>query len=518
MKTQILFMKTQILLPFMLTPVCMYGSPHKNAQQRPNVIFILMDDAGYGDFGCYGQKKTETPNIDALANRGIRFTQMYTSAPLSSPARCGLLTGRHSGHADIRANDEMEWRGDVWNHYAMLKDSTLEGQAPMHADTPTLGTMMKKAGYKTAMIGKWGVGNPTSESTPWNKGFDTYYGPICQRQAHNYYPPFLWKNDRREYLKNKLVVPDTPLDEGADPMDPRSYDKYVGEQYSPDLMYDNVISFVRENKDNPFFLMWTTPLPHSPMMAPEKDVMYYVNKFGDEKPTEGKGYYPSRYPRATYAAMISYFDRQVGGLVAELERLGLADNTLIIFTSDNGPANNSCSSTEWFDSAQPFRCGKGWGKSSLREGGIRMPFIMAWGDKLRPRVCDHIGFFPDIMPTLCELVGERIPVTDGLSLKPIIDDREKDLKDHEFLYWEFPGSNGWVAVRWGDWKGLLRKVKKGNNQMELFNLADDPRETTDVAAQHPDIVNRMWNYVFASHNDSDNPKFQLDIKKPNMMK
>lgn len=281
----------------------------KTPERKPNVIFILMDDAGYGDFGCYGQTRIETPNIDSLAARGIRFTDMYSAAPLSSPARCGLLTGMHTGHAQIRANDEMTARGDVWNHEAMLRDSTLEGQAPLKAGTPTLGSVMRQGGYRTAMIGKWGVGGPATESTPNKMGFDEYFGCICQRQAHCYYPPFLWENDRRIYLDNELLPPGTPLDEGADPLDPHSYDKYTQQTYSPDIMYDRVLRFVNENRERPFFLMWTTPIPHSPMQAPDEMVQYYVEKFGDEAPIEGKGYFPSRWPHATYAAMITYFDR-----------------------------------------------------------------------------------------------------------------------------------------------------------------------------------------------------------------
>ena len=382
----------------------------KTPERKPNVIFILMDDAGYGDFGCYGQTRIETPNIDSLAARGIRFTDMDSAAPLSSPARCGLLTGMHTGHAQIRANDEMTARGDVWNHEAMLRDSTLEGQAPLKAGTPTLGSVMRQGGYRTAMIGKWGVGGPATESTPNKMGFDEYFGCICQRQAHCYYPPFLWENDRRIYLDNELLPPGTPLDEGADPLDPHSYDKYTQQTYSPDIMYDRVLRFVNENRERPFFLMWTTPIPHSPMQAPDEMVQYYVEKFGDEAPIEGKGYFPSRWPHATYAAMITYFDRQVGGLVAELKRLGIWDDTIIVVTSDNGPASNSCSSTEWFQSAHPFRSGKGWGKSSLREGGIRMPFIVAWGDRIdRPHVNGHVGYFPDVMPTLCDIAGVETP-------------------------------------------------------------------------------------------------------------
>lgn len=379
----------------------------ENPAPRPNVIFILMDDAGYGDFGCYGQQKIETPNIDALSELGIRFTDMYSAAPLSSPARCGLLTGRHAGHAQIRANDEMEWRGDVWNHEAMLRDSTLEGQAPLEAGTPTLGSVMQQAGYATAMIGKWGVGGPATEGTPNKMGFGTYYGCICQRQAHTYYPPFLWQNDRRVYLDNELLPPGTPLDAGADPYDPRSYDKYTQRTYSPDAMYDQVLEFVNANKERPFFLMWTTPIPHSPMQAPDADVQYYVRKFGDEQPIEGKGY------------------------------------------------------------------------------------------------------FPDVMPTLCELAGVEPPATDGISFLPALEGRRQP--QHEYLYWEFPGSKGWVAVRWGEWKGLLRRVKEGNDRFELFNLSDDPREEHDLAAQHPEIIDRMWQFVSASHTEPANPKFRMEV-------
>ena len=316
-------------------------------------------------------------------------------------------------------------------------------------------------------------------------------------------------SDRRVYLDNELLPPGTPLDAGADPYDPRSYDKYTQRTYSPDAMYDQVLEFVNANKERPFFLMWTTPIPHSPMQAPDADVQYYVRKFGDEQPIEGKGYFPSRWPRATYAAMITYFDRQIGGLVAELKRLGIWENTVIVITSDNGPASNSCSSSEWFDSAHPFRSGKGWRKSSLREGGIRMPFIVAWGGKLRPQGSDHVGYFPDVMPTLCELAGVEPPATDGISFLPALEGRRQP--QHEYLYWEFPGSKGWVAVRWGEWKGLLRRVKEGNDRFELFNLSDDPREEHDLAAQHPEIIDRMWQFVSASHTEPANPKFRMEV-------
>ena len=237
-----------------------------------------------------------------------------------------------------------------------------------------------------------------------------------------------------------------------------------------------------------------------------------VEKFGDEAPIEGKGYFPSRWPHATYAAMITYFDRQVGGLVAELKRLGIWDDTIIVVTSDNGPASNSCSSTEWFQSAHPFRSGKGWGKSSLREGGIRMPFIVAWGDRIeRPHVNGHVGYFPDVMPTLCDIAGVETPPTDGISLWPTIRGKERRQQEHDYLYWEFPGGKGWVAVRWGDWKGLLRKVKEGNTQLELYDVRHDLLEEHDVAADHPDMVARMWEFIRASHTEPENPLFKMEI-------
>lgn len=497
--------------------------------KRPNVIFILMDDAGHGDFGCYGQTKTETPNIDALAENGIRFTNMYTAAPVSSPSRCCLLTGMNSGHAQIRDNQEVQdGNPRVWYYDDVYMDPTLEGQYPLHADTPTLGTEMQKAGYRTGMVGKWGVGGPMNESKPWTMGFDFYYGCICQRLAHNYYTPFYWKNDQKEQINKEYINPGTPLDEGADPRDPRSYDKYSkGKVYGPDVMFENVKEFVNENAERPFFLMWTTPLPHSPLQAPQEWVDHYVAKFGDEEPLAGDdfhrnvwphNYYPCRYPHATYAAMISYFDHQVGELVKELKRLGIYENTIIIFTSDNGPANNASSPTVWFDSAQPFRCGKGWGKRSLHEGGIRMPFIASWPAKIKKGiVSDHIGDFTDIMPTVCEIGGVECPQTDGVSLLPLLSGKAKKQKEHEYLYWEYPTKGGIFAVRWGKWKGLVQDVNKGNRKMELYDLTTPSKEVEDfrnnVAAEHPEIVERMWGYINESHVPAENPNFNIKYTK-----
>ena len=272
-------------------------SGKKGDKQRPNVVFILLDDAGYGDFGCYGQTKIETPNIDALAERGVRFTDMYAGAPVSAPSRCTLLTGLHSGHAQIRSNDEMTERGNVWSIKAMRENPELEGQAPLAPGTTTLATVMKDAGYATAMIGKWGLGGPTSQSKPTDMGFDYFYGYLCQRMAQCYYPPFLYDNDVREYTANPEMDLGDRLDKGADPYHSKSYDKFKGTTYSPDAIYSKIEQFVDANRNNEFFLMWTTTIPHSALTAPEEWVAKYVAKFGDEEPVYmGKGYFPTRYP------------------------------------------------------------------------------------------------------------------------------------------------------------------------------------------------------------------------------
>ena len=494
---------------------------HGDDKERPNVIFILLDDAGYGDFGCYGQSKIETPNIDALAERGVRFTDMYAGAPVSAPSRCTLMTGMHSGHAQIRSNDEMVERGNVWSLLAMRDNPELEGQAPLSPGTTTLGTVMQDAGYRTALIGKWGLGGVDSGSTPLDMGFDYFYGYLCQRMAQCYYPPFLYNNNVREYTNNPPMELGDKLDPGADPYDRASYAKFKGETYSPDAIYDKVEEFIGSNTKNPFFLMWTTTIPHSALSAPDEWIDHYVKKFGDEEPVyKGKGYFPTRYPRATYAAMLSYLDYQIGKLVGYLKSHNLYDNTIIMVTSDNGPSHNSYTSTSWFDCAAPFRSDKGWTKRSLHEGGIRMPFIVAWGERLTPQVSNHIGYFPDVMPTIAEVAGikrGRMPKCDGISFLPTLTGETKRQQCHEYLYWEFPkfkGGNGWLSVRMGEWKALVENVADGNTKMQLYKITEDAREERDVAESHPDIVARMWEAIRESHTPNDNPRFNMNIVYP----
>lgn len=474
----------------------------KDGSRQPNIVFILADDLGYGDLGCYGQKRIETPNIDKLAQEGLRFTQFYAGASLSSPSRCSLFTGLHTGHTYIRGNDEMSYRGDVDSHEAMYKDASLEGQRPMPKGTTTFPALLQQAGYKTACIGKWGLGNPGSEGAPENMGFDFFYGYNCQRQAHNYYPPFLYRNGNREYLPNRIYQPGAyEIPAGVDKYDKCHYDRFNEGVYSPDLMYDEILSFVKENKNNPFLLAWTTTIPHMALQAPEKWVEYYRKKFDEKEPYIGdNGYFPSRYPKATYAAMISTLDEQVGGLVKALKELGIYENTIIIFTSDNGPANKGGPNPDWFNSGGPFKAGKGWGKATLHEGGIRVPLVVAWPGKIKAQTTtDLICAAWDFLPTFCDLVRIETPVTDGISILPEL--LGKKQKRHEYLYWEYSGGKGSKALRWDKWKGLLKNIKGGNANIELYDLESDPGETKNIAEKYPDIVKRIKQMMNDSHTE-----------------
>lgn len=476
----------------------------------PNIIYILADDLGYGELGCYGQTRIETPNIDRLATEGMIFTQHYSGCAVSAPARCTLLTGLHSGMAQVRSNDPMPERGDVQNYLAMLADPTLEGNRPLKAGTFTIGTMLKSVGYTTGLVGKWGLGAPGTEGLPNKQGFDFFYGYVCQRQAHTYYPLHLWKNEERVYLNNDTVPPHTPLPEGANPFDLKSYAPYTLNDYSPDLMFNEITRFVEVNKDKPFFLYWATIIPHLPLQAPKRWVDYYVNKFGDEEPYTGRkgggGYFPNRYPRATYAAMISYLDEQVGQLIKQLKESGLYENTLIIFSSDNGPIGPNA---PWFKSASPFRNEAGYIKGSLNEGGIREPMIASWPGVIKPgSISNHISAFYDVMPTLAEITGAEIPENAcGISFFPTFKGRKQ--QQHEYLYWEFPGSGGQMAVRIGNLKALRKNMHKGNLKWELYDLDNDPAELTDIASTNQEIITKVEDIVRKEHTISPYKEFSF---------
>lgn len=482
------------------------------SNNKPNIIYILADDLGYGELGCYGQQKIETPNIDALAKNGLLFTNHYAGAPVCAPSRCSLLTGKHTGHAYIRGNDGMPEKGDIWNYLAMAADSTLEGQRPLPEGTVTLGTKMQEAGYVTAAIGKWGLGGPGSTGIPNKQGFDFFYGYLCQRQAHTYYPLHLYENEQRVYLNNDTVPFRTKLVEGADPLEQRSYAQFTLTEYAPDLMFDQITDFVDENSQNPIFLYWATPIPHAAIQAPKRWVDYYVKKFGDEEPYLGdKGYFPHRYPKAGYAAMVSYLDGQVGLLVNQLKRLGIYENTLIIFTSDNGPTYNGGTNSVWFDSAQPFRSEYGFGKGFVREGGIKVPMIASWPKHIQPGIAPVISSFWDVMPTLCELVGVPPPGdSDGVSLLPTFLGSE-DQDEHEFLYWEFPSYGGQQALRMGKWKVIRKDLKKDLPSIELYNLEEDPYEENNIMANHPDIIAEAMTIFEREHSIASVESFRMPI-------
>jgi len=494
-----------------LMPVFKAEGKLHETKLKPNIIYILADDLGYGELGCYGQKKIETPNIDQLAANGMRFTQHYSGAPVCAPSRCVLLTGKHMGHSYIRGNDEWGERGKVWDYLAVFADSTLEGQRPLSENEVTFPQLLQSAGYRTGIVGKWGLGAPNTNSTPLHKGFDFFYGYNCQRQAHTYYPLHLYKNDHRVYLDNDTVAPDiTKLDKGADPYNLKNYAKFTLKEYSPDLIYKEMIGFIAENKVQPFFMEWATTIPHAPLQAPQQLVDYYVKKFGDEKPYIGdKGYFPHRYPHAGYAAMISYLDEQVGLLVKQLKELGIYDNTLIIFTSDNGPTYNGGTDSPWFDSAGSFKSEFGWGKGFTHEGGVRVPMIASWPGKIKAgTVSNHISAFWDVMPTMCDLAGIKIPEnTDGISFLPELKGQKQ--KEHGYLYWEFPETGGQQAVRIGKWKGIRQNILKGNLKVELYDLETDLQELTDVSAKYPEIVKRMEQIMVKEHVSATQDIFRM---------
>ncbi|MCB9303264.1 MAG: arylsulfatase [Lewinellaceae bacterium] len=485
---------------------------HSSSSRLPNIILILADDLGYGELGCYGQKAIETPHIDALASTGIRFTQFYTAAPVCAPARCMLLTGLHSGHAYIRGNDEFGERGPVWDFAKAVEDPNLEGQRPLPDSTFTMGDLLQTKGYTTAVIGKWGLGGPLTEGIPGKLGFDFFFGYNCQRQAHTYYPRHLWKNEEKVWLDNKLVPPNTRLPDGADTLAEESYADFELAQYAPELMLTEAQQFIRKNKEHPFFLYYATPIPHVPLQAPRRWVDYYRKKLGPEAPYTGdKGYFPCRYPRATYAAMISYLDEQVGALVEQLKAEGLYENTLILFTSDNGPTYAGGADTPFFESGGPFGCDYGRGKGFVHEGGIRVPLIAAWpGHVPAGKSTDLLAALWDLLPTFSELTeGEISSTTDGLSLLPtFLGQAEKQLQ-HEFLYWEFPEYKGQQAVRMGHWKAIRKDMQEGNLSIELYNLETDLGEQTDVAAQHPEIVARTAEIMRQEHSTSAFSRFYL---------
>jgi arylsulfatase A len=447
-------------------------------RERPqNVVFILADDLGYGEVGCFGQDKIRTPNIDRLATEGMRLTQHYSGSPVCAPSRCTLLTGLHTGHAYIRNNDEMNERGDVWH------DPALEGQRPLLPGTFTIGTLFQSAGYATAAIGKWGLGGPDSTGHPNRQGFDLFYGHLCQRVAHNYYPTHLWRNGEQDLLGNAYFYPHARLPESADSTDPASYEPYRGEVYAMDRMAEEARRFIHEHHDRPFFLYLPFPVPHAALQVPEDSLAEYAGAFPETPYVGDQGYTPQRTPRAAYAAMVTRMDREIGAILDLLESYGLTDDTLVVFTSDNGPTFNGGTDSTFFESAAGLR----GLKQDLYEGGIRVPTVVRWPGRVPAgSVSGYAGAFWDWLPTFADLLGIELTVeTDGVSLLPVLQAREEHQAAREYLYWEFGRGQ---AVRIGDWKAVRRRVDR---PIELYDLASDPVESRDAAAEHPEVVERI---------------------------
>lgn len=475
----------------------------------PNIIYILADDLGYGELGTYGQEIIETPHLDELAKTGMRFTQHYSGAPVCAPARCVLMTGQHTGHAHVRGNDEWKDRGDVWDYQAMFDNPFLEGQRPLPDSIITVAEVLQQAGYRTGAVGKWGLGAPTTEGVPNKQGFDFFYGYNCQRQAHTLYPMHLWRNEERHLLNNKMVALHSNLAEGADPHDPESYADFKLNEYAPTLMHQEALQFLDTIGEQPFFLYYASPLPHVPLQAPQRWIDYYREKLGPEEPFTGKSYFPAQYPKATYAAMISYLDEQVGELIKTLKEQGKYENTLVIFSSDNGPTYTGGTDTPYFDSAKPFKTEYGWGKGFVHEGGIRVPMIASWPGTIEGGTeSDHISAFYDLLPTVCDLLGIEPPTeTDGISFLPTLLRQEQP--KHEFLYWEFPAYQGQQAIRMGKWKGIRKGILKGELDIALYDLEKDPQELTNIADSFPQIVDQIAQLLQREHVSASIERFKM---------
>ena len=461
------------LIPALLASAC--GSTP--SPQRMNVIYILADDMGYGDLGCTGQTMFETPHIDRLAAEGLLFTEHYAGCAVSAPSRSCLMTGQHTGHTWIRGNKER-------------KDG--EGQVPLPAGTYTMARMFRDAGYATGAFGKWGLGYPGSEGAPEKMGFDRFFGYNCQREAHRYYPTHLWDNGR------KIVL-----------------EKNAGGQcgeYAPDLIQAEALSFIWENRNHPFFLFLPYTLPHAEIVAPDDDLLRKYRGRFDEKPfigddygpkTNPMGYCSQSEPYAAFAAMMARLDLYVGQIVETLEAPGLADRTLIVFTSDNGPHREGGANPDYFRSYGDLR----GVKRDLYEGGIRLPMI-AWAPGLVPqgqKTNLPVAMW-DMLPTFAELAGVELPdsvQTDGLSLVPTLCGRSADQMKHPYLYWEFHERGGKIAVRLGNWKGIIQNFTRDSEaQYELYDLATDIHEDHNVAAEHPEIIEEIRHIIREARTES----------------
>lgn len=424
---------------------------------KPNIVFIMADDLGYAHLGSYGQEKIRTPNIDRLAVEGMKYTQFYSGSTVCAPARSVLMTGLHTGHTSVRGNT---------------------GGLPLEPDDVTVAEVLKEAGYTTGLFGKWGLGDHGTTGEPSSQGFDEFFGYLHQVHAHFYYTPFLWENDRQFPLEGN--------EDGA------------RTTYSHDVITDRALQFVRDKQEEPFFLYVAYTVPHTELLVPEESFAEYDGQFPEPNPYPGDGHYAAQEkPRTAFAAMVSRLDRDVGRLMALLEELGLAENTIVFFTSDNGGQRGWGVDLDFFEGNAPLR----GGKMFMYEGGLRVPLIVRWPEMIEPgQESDHVWTFWDVLPTLAELVGATAPDSiDGMSMLPAVlgaDVTGRVPASHEFLYWEYGNVLGKApirqAVRWGNWKAVRGDL---DQPLELYDLTRDIGETTDIAAEHSDIIASILAYL-----------------------
>ncbi len=434
-------------------------APVSQAADKPNIVYVLADDLGYGDLSCYGQKTLRTPHLDQMAREGMRFTRHYAGSTVCAPSRCVLLTGKHIGHASVRGNDSGLIGDDEW----------------------TLAKMLRDAGYRTGCVGKWGVGNPPPLDDPGRNGFDYFYGYVNMFHAHNFYPEFIVRNGSKVKLRN-ILAPKwrQPSREGREGRGVAA----TKIDYVPDLVTAEALAFIQRNKSKPFFLYYALNVPHANNEG---------GKDGMEVPTFGE--FGSRdwpKPEKGFASMIRNIDRDMGKLFAKLKELDLDENTIVFFSSDNGPHQEGGHVMDFFDSNGDL-LGK---KRDLYEGGIRVPLIARWPGKIKANSeSDHVSGFQDMMPTLAEIAGSTVAATDGISFVPTLLGNSSRQEKHPHLYWEFKEQGGKQAVLKDNWKAVrLNWSKKPDGPIQLFDLAADPGEENDVADQHTATV-RMMNEI-----------------------
>jgi arylsulfatase A len=472
-------MKTTTISTSLLSVLCLcwFANGEASAADRPpNIVYIMADDLGYAELGCYGQEKIQTPNIDALATQGTRFTQVYAGCNVCAPCRGVLLTGYHGGHAPVRGNS---------------------GGIPMRDADVTIAEVLNQAGYVCGGFGKWGLGDFDTAGVAYNQGFDEFVGYYDQVHAHSYYPMYIWDTREKLFLAGNSG---------------RDRDGLTGAKrgtYSSDVIMERAQAFIRKHKERPFFCYIPSTVPHTELLVPEDSLSQYAGKWPEPNPyiTESKHYQDQPQPRAAFAAMITRLDKEVGRVLSLLDELGLADNTVVFFTSDNGGQGaKGLPDAKFFAANHPLRGHKG----SMYEGGLRVPMIVRWPDRVEAgAVDDHPWYFADVMPTLAELAGagEHLPAdVDGISVLPTLLGTGGQ-QTHRYMYWETAGYDpqGKIrpqsltqAVRMGDWKG----IRKGPGaRMELYQLDRDVSETTDVAASHAKVVAQIGALMAEAHRD-----------------